>query len=365
MRAVWQPLHNLVNYEPVYQPFPGLLPFMYTPSGAVLMAPFAWLSLEDAITAGLVVGTACCVAAVALSAALLAPDSSWLRGNRSMYLGAGLLGVGVSHPTFDMLSNVNVTFLVVPFLPACLLLWVRGMHTRAALLLGVSLAIKPLLVPLLIVPLLLRRPRDLATALLVPFLASGVALPFIADRKAFFTDTVPLLFSSRVGALGPNNISLAGVANTLDWPTAVGFALRFVVVALTVAAAAAAWRRSAAVDIRLIETTGLLMAGWFSVGTINQPHYLTLLLPLFLSLLRADSSLRNWVFGVALCIVATRMSFPIIAGTPHENDGVWRAIGLLLVVVAGVKPRVQQAAETSGARRSKAANYYKKRTQTA
>ena len=62
---------------------------------------------------------------------------------------------------------------------------------------GLSLVVKPLLAPLLLLPLLNRQWRAIATAIAVPVVFNAAAWPLVSDPMNFVTRTVPYIFSSR------------------------------------------------------------------------------------------------------------------------------------------------------------------------
>ena len=62
---------------------------------------------------------------------------------------------------------------------------------------GLTLVVKPLLAPLLLLPLLNRQWRCLVTAFLVPVVFNAAAWPLISDPMSFVTRTVPYIFSTR------------------------------------------------------------------------------------------------------------------------------------------------------------------------
>ena len=82
------------------------------------------------------------------------------------------------------------------------------------LAIGLTLVVKPVLGPLLLLPLLNRQWRALVPAVVVPVAFNLAALPLISDPMDFFTRTVPYI-------LAPATISTArsrATACTTDCP---------------------------------------------------------------------------------------------------------------------------------------------------
>ena len=82
----------------------------------------------------------------------------------------------------------------------------------AAALLGISLTVKPVLLPLLVVFVLRRQWRALAVAIMIPAAGTLAGCLVVRDSSRFFTVVVPFLTH---GAQLSFNDSLVGVGNLL------------------------------------------------------------------------------------------------------------------------------------------------------
>ncbi len=335
--SVWKAERQFLHGAPVFKQDPSSLPYIYPPSSTALLAPLGWLSLSAAKL------TVLCVSSVALVA------TAWLgavvvsEGTPMGRLAWILPGLVIAGPTQDALSNLNITAVIAVFVPLCLWCWRRDRDVAAAVLLGVSFALKPLLIPLLVVPVLRRRPLLLGVALAPLIIGSLVTLPLLNDPNTFFSQVIPKLASSSAGRLGPHNISIAGVGLTYGWPVAVTVLLRLAVAIFACALARRAWKSNIEAVERLPLTTGILLLGWLLAGAVTEPHYLLLLVTLFALLIKRPSLVHGWLAGVGAALCLTTLRLPIVSGTESASRGLWQATGMLLLLAAFLKTPQKQA----------------------
>ncbi len=335
--SVWKAEHNFLHGLPVFTQDPHSLPYIYPPSSTALIAPLGWLSLTAAKLTVLIVSSIALVAAAGVSVIVVSERRPPAR------LAWILPALAIVEPTVDALSNLNLTVVIALFVPVCLWCWRRDHDLAAAMLLGLSLAIKPLLVPLLLVLLLRRRPLLVLVALVPPILGSLAVLPLLNDPGSFFTDVIPKLLSSSAGRLGPHNISIAGLGHTFGWPAALTILLR---IAVAVVACRIAWRdwNSGLNEVhKLTLTSGALLLGWLLADAVAEPHYELLLLPLFALLITEPRLVHGWLAGVGAALFLTTLRLPIISGTENDSRGLWQAAGLFVFLLAFLRsPRDSQ-----------------------
>lgn len=162
--------------------------FLYFPSAVMAAVPQALLprSVLDVlvpvvVTAALALGWAC---ALRLHRVPL----------RSRLAALGLLGLAAGFAPFGQLVRLgNWTVTAVLALPLCLLLVSRGRWVVAGAVIGVAVAVKPLLAPMVLLFLFARRWGALALVILVPAVSSVVAALFLPDPTGFLTRTLPFL----------------------------------------------------------------------------------------------------------------------------------------------------------------------------
>lgn len=300
-RVVWLAGRHVLHGQAVYAP--ARLPFVYPPTAAVLAVPAALLPLA--------VAQALFVAALLVCVAVAAVHAVRFSGRRGTCVApVAVLAVGAYEPAAAALANLNVSGLLAPVVPVYLERMLRGRYRSAGALLGVSFAVKPLLLPLLVVPLLLRRPRALLLPVSVAAALTVLSLPVLPDRARFFTTVVPALLGHGPSPLGAHNISVHGLFVTYGWRTDIADGIRLLVAVLAVAAAVAVWRGAVPVDLRLAEVTGVLFVGFFLANATNENHYLLVLLPLIATLLHPRSQLRHLVTAAAVALIATARPLP-------------------------------------------------------
>ncbi|WP_240044721.1 glycosyltransferase 87 family protein, partial [Streptomyces alboflavus] len=113
---------------------------------------------------------------------------------RSRFAVLGLLGLVMGFAPFVHLVELgNWTVASALALPVALLCVCRGRWGTAGAVIGVAVAVKPLLVPVLLLFVFARKWRALGVAVLVPVVVSVLAALVLPDPGAFFTRTLPFL----------------------------------------------------------------------------------------------------------------------------------------------------------------------------
>jgi len=214
----------------------------------------------------------------------------------------------------------NFTLLLIPLAAGFLLAIDRDRPMSAAVILGISLTVKPLLAPLLLVLLLARRWRESAVAVLIPAVLSAITLVIVvavnADPSKFWHN-VTSTFSDDTGK--PWNMSLGAMAGYLHAPAAVGDVVRVIVTAICLMVCWRLWKRPR--DEGGVQAA-LLTAPLFVIVVLSFSfswgYYCLLLLPLgFVSLQR--DRLSNWVVRVGVFLaVAPPLLVYSIPGYPQR-----------------------------------------------
>lgn len=277
--------------------------FLYPP-GAVL-AGAAEAALPGAVVRVLVpvVAAGCLVAGWACALRLC--RVSW----RSRAAALGLTGPAAGFAPFGhVLLLGNWTVLSVAALPAALLCAARGRWVGAGAVLGLALALKPLLAPVALLFLFARRWRGLAVLLAVPAAVSVLAGLLLPDPAGFFTRTLPFLLTGDDSFVRLYEASLGAVLERLGVPGAVARGVAGVCAGAGVWCAWRRWRGGAgrfaggtgwsADDrcrsgtelsgdgddpLRFAETGALLMLSAFLVSRPSYDHYLLMPVPLLLA----------------------------------------------------------------------------------
>lgn len=251
--------------------------FVYPPSAAVLSVPLTAVDPSVLVRASVVVAELA-IAALALGAVWVAVPAAPYRPALAGALALVLIG---SYVSYHALALDNVSVLLAPVVAA--LAWLLGSRRWwwGCLVLVATLLLKPLLVPLLLVPLLARR----LLPLLVPLVAAGIlviaCLPLTGGWARIGEVTGSLLRGSLlVGSRAGNNLSFAGFATVHHLPAGTLTALRVAVVVTALAACTAAGVRPRRWDPAQVAwlATALLLAVYLA-GNLSEVHYLYALVP--------------------------------------------------------------------------------------
>ncbi len=162
----------------------------------------------------------------------------------------------------------------------------------AGVAIGLTLVVKPLLAPLLLLPLLNRQWRALVTAFVVPVVLNLAAIPLIADPMSFMTRTVPYILGTR----DYFNSSILGNGVYYGLPMWLIVFLRIVFAALAVVSLWLLYRYYRTRDPLFWFTTSsgvLLIASWL-VSSLGQAYYSMMLFPFLMTVVLPNSVLRNW-----------------------------------------------------------------------
>jgi arabinofuranan 3-O-arabinosyltransferase len=223
-----------------------------------------------------------------------------------------------------------------------LLLMGRGRWLAAGVALGVSIAIKPMLVPLGLLFLLHRRWAGFAAAAGIPVVMSAAVLAVIPRPGLFFTKTLPFLFGGQDEYARPYDSSLQAILPRLGVGPHWVAAARVAVALATVATAVLRWRAGGEPRLRLVETSAILMIGTFAVATPTFGYYPIVVVPtLVASVVVTGSVARSgWLWlGMAPQSQVTPMpwidfpQFDQVSVRQAFKPVLWMAVtGVLLVV---------------------------------
>lgn len=260
--------------------------YLYPPSGTLLMAPLAVIDPERSrwlfIAASVVALVVC---AYLLTRLFGFAASSWVFPTLLFFFFS-------TETVAHTLIFTNFNSFVLLGLLAFMMLMLNRRDWWAGVPLGLTLAVKPVLLPLLLLPLLNRQWRVLVTGLGIPVILNIVAWPLIVDSGSFITRTLPYLGESRdyYNSSISGNGAYFGVA---DW----------LIVLLRVAFAAMAvfslwflyrYYRKTNQLLWLTTSSGVLLVTTFLVGSLGQGYYSMLLFPLLMTVVLPGSTVRNW-----------------------------------------------------------------------
>ncbi|MGC2997597.1 glycosyltransferase family 87 protein [Streptomyces sp. G35A] len=304
--------------------------FLYLPSAVLAAVPQALLPrsvlgvlVPMAVTAALALGWAC---ALRLYRVPL----------RSRIAALGLLGLAAGFAPFGQLVRLgNWTVTAALALPLCLLLASRGRWVAAGAVIGVAVALKPLLAPMALLFCFARRWRALGVLVLVPSAASVSAALLMPDPAGFLTRTLPFLLRGDDAFVRLYEASPAAVLPRLGVPEAPAGVLALLAAAAGVVCAYRRWRGPGPVPLRLAETSAGLMLSAFLVSRPSYNHYLLVVLPLMLAgLPYAGAVARRPWFWLALVPQLPGVTWPWLESGRRRAFRDAFTLGVLAVTVA-------------------------------
>ncbi|WP_240772296.1 glycosyltransferase family 87 protein [Nocardia sp. CS682] len=293
-RPVYQASLDFLNGRPVYTAnFDSVDPhYLYYPSGTLLIAPVAWVhDYEKARWLFILLNAAAIILAWYLLLRLFRFTVN------SVVAPVLLLAMFMSETVTNTLvfTNVNGCILLAELLFLHLLLKRRDLW--AGLALGLSLAVKPTLAPLLLIALVRGQWKVFITALGVPIVLTAIAWPMSKDPEKFLSHTAPYLFETRdyFNSSIPGNGEYYGLPPWLVWGIRVGMGI---LVAISLWLLYRYYRDD---ELFFVCTaSGVLLAGSFLLLSLGQMYYSMMLFPFLMTVVLRNSVLRNWPAWLAV-----------------------------------------------------------------
>ncbi|MFT4087540.1 MAG: glycosyltransferase family 87 protein [Gordonia sp. (in: high G+C Gram-positive bacteria)] len=284
--------------------------YLYPPSGTLLMAPLAILDPLYSRWTFIAVS----VIALVLSAYLLTRLFGF--EGRSWVMPAVVFFMFSTESVANTLIFTNFNAFVLLGLVLFLMLLKSRHDYWAGVSIGLTIAVKPVLAPLLLLPLLNRQWRTLVTGIGIPVVLNILAWPLVRDPMSFVTRTLPYLAETR----NYYNSSIGGNGAYFGVDGWLIQLLRIVFLAMAVFALWFLYRYYRTTDelLWLSTSSGVLLLTTFLVGSLGQGYYSMLIFPLLMTVFQAGSTMRNWPawLGVYGC-----MSFDMFSSKRWEPFG--------------------------------------------
>jgi arabinofuranan 3-O-arabinosyltransferase len=275
--------------------------YLYPPGGTLLMAPFGYLPVDASRYWFITINTI----AIVIAAYLLVRLFNYTIG--SVAFPALLVAMFCTESVINTLvfANINGCVLLAEVL---FLRWLldgnRSHEWWAGIAVGLSLVVKPVLAPLLLLPLLNRQWRSLATAVAVPAvfnlaaIFSPVARFRVTDPMNFITRTLRYIFSTR----DYFNSSILGNGIYYGLPIWLIWLLRIAFAALAVVSVWLLYKYYRKRDplFWMATTSGVLLIASWLVLSLGQGYYSMMLFPFLMTVVRPNSVIRNWVAWLAI-----------------------------------------------------------------
>ena len=269
--------------------------YLYPPGGTLIMAPFGYLPVDASRYWFITFNTI----AIVLAAYFLVRLFGY--GFKSVALPALLAAMFISESVINTLvfGNINGCILLLEVLFFRWLLDGNKSHEwLAGVAIGLTLVVKPLLGPLLLLPLLNRQWRAVVAAIIVPMVFNAAAWPLISDPMNFVTRTARYIFTTR----DYFNSSIAGNGLYYGLPIWLILLLRIAFGVLAVLSLWLLYRYYRQRDplFWMATSSGVLLIASFLVLSLGQGYYSMMLFPFLMTVVLPNSVLRNWVAWLAI-----------------------------------------------------------------
>jgi arabinofuranan 3-O-arabinosyltransferase len=269
--------------------------YLYPPGGTLIMAPFGYLPVDASRYWFITFNTIAIIIAAFLLVKLF--KFSWT----SVALPALLVAMFCTESVVNTLvfGNINGCILLLEVLFFRWLLDGKVSHQWwAGVAIGLSLVVKPLLGPLLLLPLLNRQWRALVTAFLVPLVFNVAAWPLVSDPMNFVRGTIPYIFSIR----DYFNSSIQGNGVYYGLPMWLIVLLRVAFLALAIASLWLLYRYYRTRDplFWMATSSGVLLIASYLVLSLGQGYYSMMLFPFLMTVVLPNSVIRNWPAWLAI-----------------------------------------------------------------
>lgn len=291
--TVYTAARHFLAGEPVYgeslltvQPH-----YLYAPSGTFVLAPFGMIdNYTIARWLFIIINATAIIGALWLLMRLFDLDV------RTYAAPAILLAAFCTEAVTNTLVFTNVNGVI--FL--CQVAFLHLLHRRrlwwAGVAMGASLAIKPMLAPLLVLPLIRKQWQPFVAALSIPAVTMAAGWALTVDARRYVDSTLAYMGEVR----DYYNSSIAGLGVYYGVPEPVILVARILVVMATLVAVwlLMDYRHNHEV-LWLTTTSGVILTGVFLVSTLGQMYYSMMLIPLMLTVVLDKSLVRNWTAWLA------------------------------------------------------------------
>jgi arabinofuranan 3-O-arabinosyltransferase len=306
--------------------------YLYPPGGTLIMAPFGYLPFAESRYLFIAINSA----AIVLAAYLLLRMFKFSLS--SVAAPALLLAMFCTESVTNTLvfTNINGCVLLAEVLFLRWLLDGKQTHQWwAGVAIGLTLTLKPLLGPLLLLPLLNRQWRALVPAFVIPLVINAAALPLVVRPMDFVTRTLPYIF----GVRDYFNSSIEGNGVYFGLPFWLIALLRILFTLLAIGSLWLLYRYYRTRDPLFWFTTssGVLLLWSWLVLSLAQGYYSMMLFPFLMTVVLPNSVIRNWPAWLGIYGFLTMDRWLLFnwmyVGRPLEYLKITYGWSLLLIVV--------------------------------
>lgn len=306
--------------------------YLYPPGGTLIMAPFGYLPFTESRYLFI----ACNTVAIVLAAYLLLRMFNFTI--TSVAAPALLLAMFCTESVTNTLVFTNINGCIL-LLEVLFFRWLldgkTGNQWWAGIAIGLALVVKPVLAPLLLLPLLNRQWRAVVAAIVVPAVFNLTALPLIVHPMDFLTRTVPYM----LGVRDYFNSSIEGNGVYFGLPTWLILFMRILFTLLAIGSLWLLYRYYRTRDPRfwLLTSSGVLLLWSWLVLSLAQGYYSMMLFPFLMTVVLPNSVIRNWPAWLGIYGFLTMDRWLLFnwmyIGRPLEYLKITYGWSLLLIVI--------------------------------
>ncbi|MGA8543740.1 MAG: arabinofuranan 3-O-arabinosyltransferase [Mycobacterium sp.] len=306
--------------------------YLYPPGGTLIMAPFGYLPFAESRYLFI----ACNSVAIVLAGYVLLRMFNFKLS--SVAAPALLLAMFCTESVTNTLVFTNINGCIL-LLEVLFLRWLLNGSRRhewwAGIAIGLALVVKPVLGPLLLLPLLNRQWRAVLAAIVVPAAFNLAALPLIVHPEDFVTRTLPYM----LGVRDYFNSSIEGNGVYFGLPFWLILSLRILFTLLTIGSLWLLYRyyRTRNPLFWFTTSSGVLLLWSWLVLSLAQGYYSMMLLPFLMTVVLPNSVIRNWLAWLGIYGFLTMDRWLLFnwmyIGRPLEYLKITYGWSLLLIVV--------------------------------
>lgn len=282
-----------LNRQPVYTAnFDSVDPhYLYPPGATMLLSPIAVIDPERSRWLFIIAST------VAIVAALYILLRIFGYGLDSVVAPVLLFAAFASETVTSTLVFTNFNGFVLLGEVAFIGFLLKRKDLWAGVAIGLTIVVKPILVPLLIIPLMTRQWKVFIPAIAIPLVVTAAAWPLSVDPMDFVKRTAPYLLESR----DYFNSAVVGNGRYYGLPEFMILGIRGVLGLMVLASLWILYKYCREDRLFFITTTsGLVLTAHWLLGSLGQMYYSMLLFPLLMTVVLKNSVLRNWPAWLAI-----------------------------------------------------------------
>ncbi|HZC92526.1 MAG TPA: arabinofuranan 3-O-arabinosyltransferase [Mycobacterium sp.] len=306
--------------------------YLYPPGGTLIMAPFGYLPFAESRYLFIAINSA----AIVLAGYVLLKMFKF--SLTSVAAPALLLAMFCTESVTNTLVFTNINGVIL-LLEVLFLRWLLdGRSSRqwwAGIAVGLTVVVKPALLPLLLLPLLNRQWRAVLAAIVVPVAFNLAAWPLVVHPLDFVTRTLPYM----LGVRDYFNSSIEGNGVYFGLPTWLILFLRILFTLLAIGSLWLLYRYYRTRDplFWLTTSSGVLLLWSWLVLSLAQGYYSMMLFPFLMTVVLPNSVIRNWPAWLGIYGFLTMDRWLLLnwmyVGRPLEYLKITYGWSLLLIVV--------------------------------